>query len=67
MWGARGALARGLGKSARGARGRQAGSRGARAARRAAGPVGCALGARILFLARFDSVFFRNHIFGHCS
>ena len=45
----------------------QAGARGARAARRAAGRAGCALGARSLFLARFDSVFFRSQIFGHCS
>ena len=47
-----------------GARGRQA---RAHAAGRAAGPAGCALGARNLFLARFDSVFFQSQIFGHCS
>ena len=46
------------------------GERGAwleRAAGRAAGPAGCTLGARNLFLARFDSVFFRSQLFGHCS
>ena len=59
---ASGALERG--RSARGARDRQA---GARAAGRAAGPAGYALGVRNLFLARFDSVFFRSQIFGHCS
>ena len=41
--------------------GRSAGKRGARQGGRsghAAGPVGCALGALSLFLARFDSVLF---------
>ena len=38
-----------------------------RAAGRAARPAGCALGALCLFLAQFDSVFFRSQIFGHCS
>ena len=64
MLGGRASGALGRGRSARGTRGRQA---GARAAGRAAGPAGCALGARNLFLARFDSVFFRSQIFGHCS
>ena len=41
--------------------------RAGRATGRAAGPASCALGARSLFLARFDSVFFRSQIFGHCS
>ena len=57
----------GGGRSARGERGRQAGARRAPAARLFAGPAGCALGARSLFLALFDSVFFQSHIFGHCS
>ena len=47
-----------------GARGRQA---GAVAARHAAGPAGYALGAHSLFLARFDSIFFRSQIFRQCS
>ena len=34
-----------------------------RAAESAVGPAGCALGALSLFLARFDSVFFRSQIF----
>ena len=46
-WGARACVACGRGRSARGARGRQA---GARTVGRAAGPAGCALGARSLFL-----------------
>ena len=64
-----------------GARGKTAAARGARATRargardmgagraagRAVGPAGSALGALSLFLARFDSVFFRSQIFGHCS
>ena len=58
------------GSSARGARqeqhGRAARALGARPGR-AAGPVGSALGALSLFLAQFDSVFFRSLIFGHCS
>ena len=32
--------------------------------RRAAGPVGCALGALSLFLARFDSVLFLSQFLG---
>ena len=34
---------------------------------RATGPAGSALGALNLFLALFESVFFRSLIFGHCS
>ena len=49
------------------ARGARPAGRLGRAAGRAAGPAGCALGAHSLFLARFDSVFFRSQIFGHCS
>ena len=44
-----------------------AGERQGRAAGGAAGPVGCALSALSLFLARFFSVLFLSQIFGHCS
>ena len=48
-----------LGRWVARARGRQArGTRQAARPRRAAGPVGCALGALSLFLARFDSILF---------
>ena len=62
-----------LGAQALGARARGRQARGARWARqgarpgRDAGPVGCALGALSLFLARFDSVRFLSRFFGHCS
>ena len=59
--------ARAQGRWALGATERKAGARVAHAAGRAAGPAGCALGARNLFLARFDSVFFQSQIFRHCS
>ena len=49
-----------------GASSRRTGAWQGLAAGRAAGPAGYALGALSLFLARFDSVFFRSHIFGHC-
>ena len=72
--GARGGKGRGHDAGARGAprrqalrRGRTPGARQGRTAGPAAEPAGCALGALRLFLAQFDSVFFRSQIFRHCS
>ena len=51
-----------------GARGERGSARVGLAGRWARGlALGCALGALGLFLARFDSVFSRVKIFGHCS
>ena len=68
---ARGALTRGAWGAAGAWQAGRGGAEGTRPRRWARGlgaqAKGYALGALSLFLARFDSVFFRSQIFGHCS